>query len=144
MSGLDATQRETLAALADALIPGGEGMLSASEADVHGKWVDRVLSVRPDLAAELVTVLDRAAGCDAREEVNRLHAESASGFDTLTLVVSGGYFMHPRVRKSLGYEAPAPKRQPAYPDESDFYLRDGLIDPVLARGPIYRPTPEPR
>ena len=142
MSGLDAKQRETLGGLADALIPGGEGMLSATEADVPGKWVDRVLGVRPDLAAELVRVLDGVAGRDAREEVRRLRADDASGFGTLTLVVSGGYFMHPRVRKSLGYEAAAPKLQPAFPDESDFYLADGLVEAVIGRGPIYRAVPD--
>ena len=142
MSGLDATQRETLGGLADALIPGGEGMLSATEADVPGKWVDRVLGVRPDLAAELVRVLDGVAGRDARDEVRRLRADDASGFGTLTLVVSGGYFMHPRVRKSLGYEAAAPKLQPAFPDESDFYLADGLVEAVIGRGPIYRAVPD--
>ncbi|CAB4932052.1 unannotated protein [freshwater metagenome] len=33
-------------------------------------------------------------------------------------------------------------RQPALPDEADAYLEDGILDVVIARGPIYRPTPE--
>ena len=144
MSGLDAQRRQTLAALADALVPGGEGMPSAGEADVAGKWVDRVLAVRPDLEPELVRVLDGAAGRDVGDEVRRRRTEDAGGFATLTLVVSGGYFMHPRVRKSLGYPGAAPKRQHAFPDEAEFYFSDGLVEAVVARGPIYRQAPEAR
>ncbi|MCW2739051.1 MAG: hypothetical protein JWN97_3695, partial [Nocardioides sp.] len=40
-----------------------------------------------------------------------------------------------------GMPGDAPKRNPAFPDESEHYLSDGILDPVLQRGPIYRPTP---
>jgi hypothetical protein len=31
----------------------------------------------------------------------------------------------------------APKKSPPYPDESDQYLEDGILDPVIQRGPLY-------
>jgi hypothetical protein len=37
--------------LADALIPPAGGIPSASEADPTGKWAERALAARPDLAA---------------------------------------------------------------------------------------------
>jgi hypothetical protein len=43
--------------------------------------------------------------------------------------------MNPKVRKRLRY--PGQKASPPYPDEADYYLRDGLLDPVIERGPIY-------
>ena len=45
----DDRQRARLARLADALISGSSGWPSASEADVHGKWIDITLAARPDL-----------------------------------------------------------------------------------------------
>ncbi len=135
----DTESRATLAALADVLVPEAEGMPAASQVDVQGKWVDRVLRVRPDLAAELARVLGAARGRDPVAEVARLQQEDAEGFSVLALAVTGAYYLHPRVRKLIGY--PGQKKNPPYPDEADYYLRDGLVDPVVARGPIYRPTP---
>ncbi len=135
----DTESRATLAALADVLVPEAEGMPAASQVDVQGKWVDRVLKVRPDLAAELARVLGTARGREPVAEVERLQHEDAGGFAVLALAVTGAYYLHPRIRKLIGY--PGQKKNPPYPDEADYYLRDGLVDPVTARGPIYRPTP---
>ena len=48
----------------------------------------------------------------------------------------------PEVRQLLGYPAGVRARQPAYPDEADSYLDDGILDAVIVRGPIYRPDLE--
>ena len=138
---LDNQQRKTLAAFADVLIPGGHGLPSASEAKVDGRWVDRVLAVRPDLAEPLLAVL--SGGGEPWTALERWRSEDPLTFDAFTLVVSGGYFMNPRVRKLLGYPGQAPKPKPAFPDESDYYLEGGILDVVRERGPIYRPTPPP-
>lgn len=140
-------ERRILSALAEALIPGGDGLPAAPVADVHGKWIDRVFAVRPDLVPAVTGVIDQYGSEPPRLALQRCRAAQPALFDDLTLAVSGAYFMNPRVRKTLGYPGNAPKRRPAYPDESDFYLDDGaLLEPVIARGPIYRPTPdsEPR
>ena len=139
LSSLDPRRRETLAALADVLIPAAEGMPRASDAGVAGKWLDRVVAARPDILADLVRVLDGAAGKDPAAEVRRLQEDGASGFGALALAATGGYYMNPKIRRLIGY--PGQKRNPPYPDEADFYLRDGFLDPVRERGSIYRPTP---
>lgn len=136
---LDGAQREKLAAFADALIPGGHGLPSASEAGVHVRWIDRALGARPDLAGPMLAVL--ALGGEPRVELERLRSGDPETFQGFTFAVAGGYLMNPRVRKLLGYPGQAPKPKPAYPDESDYYLEGGILDPVLDRGPIYRPTP---
>jgi len=138
---LEDTEREALRALADALIPGGAGLPSASEADVHRKWIDRTLRARPDLEECVVAVVRRSR--EPKAELERLREESRVTFDGFTLAVTASYFMNPRVRKLLGYPGTAPKRKPTYQDEADFYLDGGkLLQPVLERGPIYRATPE--
>jgi hypothetical protein len=131
--------RRTLAALGDVLVPQAEGMPSASEVGIEGRWVDRVLRARPDLEPILVRLLGEAEARDPVEEVDRLNAQDPDSFATLALVVTGAYYMHPRVRKLIGY--PGQKRNPPAPDEAEYYLRDGILDSVSERGAIYRPTP---
>src|SRR3954452_9120290 len=122
---LSDAQRETLAALADRLIPAGDGMPAASEVDVPGKWTARVLGARPDFAAPLAGLLDAAAGRDPATELRRLSAEEPDAFPLLTVIVPAAYYMHPRVRRLYGY--PGQKENPPLPDESDYYLRDGIL-----------------
>lgn len=136
LGSFDAGRRETLAALADVLIPAAEGMPAASEADVAGKWLDRVAVVRPDILPDLVRVLDEATGKDPAAEVRRLQESPDSGFGALALAATGAYYLNPRIRRLIGY--PGQKPNPPYPDEADYYLEGGLLDPVLERGPIYR------
>ncbi|MGH3030974.1 MAG: GMC family oxidoreductase [Gaiellaceae bacterium] len=134
-----AAARETFAALADVLIPAGEGMPAASEVDVGGKWLDRALGARPDLVATLERALEDAAGRDPVVEVRRLHAEDSERFAALAHLAAGAYTMHAKVRKRLGY--PGQKSNPPLPDEAEYYLEDGLLDPVLALAPFGRQVP---
>jgi hypothetical protein len=136
---LNDEQRGTLAALGDQLVPEAEGMPSASGAEVHGVWIDRVLEVRPDLAEPLIKVLDSARGKDPMEEIRRWNSESPQDLATVGLAVTGAYYLNPRIRQAIQY--PGQERNPPFPDEADYFLRDGLLDPVLARPAIYRPTP---
>ncbi|WP_433618102.1 hypothetical protein ACQP2P_20025 [Dactylosporangium sp. CA-139114] len=137
---LTSAQRERLAALADVLITAGAGLPSASQAKVHEKWVDRALSARPDLFDGLVAALE--GDDDPALAVDRLKKSQPALFDTLSFVVAGSYLMNPAVTKALGMPGNAPKPMPALPDEADHYLSGGILDPVIARGPIYRPTPD--
>ena len=132
-------QRTALAALADVLLPAGDGIPAASDVSVQGKWIDRALGARPDLEPELLRVLDGGKEESPEARLARLRSEDAGAYESLVLLVTGAYYMHPKVRKLIGY--PGQKPSPEYPDEAEYYLRDGLLEPVLARGSIYRPTP---
>lgn len=136
---LDATQRERLARLANLLIPGGHGLPSASEAEVHQAWVDRTLAVRPDLADAVVRVVTLDGDPDA--EIKRLREQDKATFEHFAYAVAASYLMNPRVRQALGFPGGAPQPRLAFPDESEFYLTDGILDPVIKRGLIYRSTP---
>ena len=137
---LNSEQRVRLAALADLLIPSGAGLPSASEANVHGKWVDRVLAVRPDLAEPLVVALSE--GGEPREALERWRSDAPAAFEAFAFIVSSAYFINPRVRRLLGYPGQGPKPNPVLPDEADYYLEGGILDVVRERGPSFRPTPE--
>ena len=136
---LDAGQRETLYALGDVLIPAVGEMPSASTADPQGKWLDKALAARPDLLPTLAELLDRAHGREPSEEARRLHAEEPDAFGALSQIVSGAYYMNLKVRKRIRY--PGQGKRPPFSDEAEYDLRDGLLDPVTERGPIYELPP---
>jgi hypothetical protein len=139
MSGFDAGRRAVLAALGDVLIPKGDGMPSASEAGVAERWLDEVLTLRPDFGPPLIAVLDGVKGAEPAAAVARMRSEDPAGFGVLAEVVAGGYFLNPDVRSAIGY--PGQQAVPIKPEQPPDYEQDGLIDSVIARGPIYRPTP---
>jgi hypothetical protein len=135
----DLGRRAVLAAVADVLIPSGDGMPSASDAGVAERWLDEVLRLRPDFGAPLASVLDRVQGAGAAAAVRQLRLDDPAGFGVLAEVVAGGYFLNPDVRTAIGY--PGQQPVPIVPDQPPDYEQDGLIASVIARGRIYRPTP---
>ena len=133
----DANERAVLAGLADVFIPAGEGFSSASEAGVAGQGLDEVLSVRPDLATGLKRLLASAKGKPAVDFVAELQNKDPASFSLLAELVPGAYFLNPQVRARLSYQGQGPRSIDPRPD----YLDDGLLQSVINRGPIYRPTP---
>jgi hypothetical protein len=136
---LTAERKETLAALADVLVPATDSWPSATDAGVAEQWAERALAALSKHAEFVIQILDAAAGLDPEAVIRRLELEDRAGLDALVLVVVGAYYLSPKVRRVLGYSGP--RRTPALEEEADFYLEDGLLDPVVARGSIYRPTP---
>jgi choline dehydrogenase-like flavoprotein len=124
---LDVAGRDIFTRLADALIPAANGMPSAGELDLGGRWLDRALAARPDLESPLTRVLAAAEGPEADAEVRRLHEEDSEGFSALATLAAGAYTMHAKVRKRLGY--PGQKANPPLPDEAEYYL-EGLLPPL--------------
>jgi hypothetical protein len=134
---LDEHDRRRLGELADVLIPAGDGMPSASEAGVGGTGLDAVLLARPDLVDGLKRLLAATGDAPAAEVISRLRQQDPAGFGLLAEVVPGAYFMNPQVRQRIGYSGQGPRPIDPRPD----YMEDGLLESVLLRGPIYRPTP---
>ena len=138
MTVFDAEARARLAALADALIPAGDGMPSASEAGVAGEWLDAVLAAEPGFGPALSAVLADADVADAAGELRRIESTDPDGWGTLTTVVAGAYFLNPAIAERVGY--PGRRAIPIDADSDPDWLQDGLLDSVKSRGPIYRPT----
>jgi hypothetical protein len=131
-------RRAQLGAIADQLIPAGSGMPSASGAGVSGEFLDEVLTARPDLAAPLAEALASVDGLSAVDALASLRG-NPDGWGVLTAVVPAAYFLNPAMRSAIGY--PGLEARPIDPDAAPDYLADGLLDSVVARGPVYRPTP---
>ena len=137
---LNDAQRQRLAALADVLMPAGAGLPAASEVDVHLNWIDLALDAVPMMVPAVHLALETPG--EPEEAIEWLRQQQPDIFMAFTFVVSGAYFMHPRVRLELGYQGLAVEPSPPLDGEADYYLEDGLLEPVLARGPIYRKVPE--
>ena len=128
-------ERATLAGLADVLVPAAGRMPAASSVGVHERRLDRMLAARPDLREPLAALLAKAAGHGATEEVVRLHVQDPEGFRLLLSVVTAAYYSSPKVRRLIGY--PGQRANEVFPDQAEHDLRDGILDPVIARGPIW-------
>jgi hypothetical protein len=136
---IDDATRATFRALADVLIPAAEGMPAASEVGVHLDILDRVLGLRPDLAERFFRGLRATAGEAAGEAAQRLNAADPEALSAIGLVASAAYYMQPRVRALIGY--PGQEKRPGDPDETPEYVANGMLQQVIDRGPIFRPTP---
>lgn len=137
MTTFDANERVVLAALADVLIPAGEGFPAASAAGVAGEGLDQVLLFRPDLASGLKQLLAAARDRPPTEVIADLQKNDPPSFSVLAELVPGAYFLNPQVRAQLGYDGQAPRPIDPHLD----FLDDGLLQSVIDRGPIYRATP---
>ena len=133
----DPARRAVLAGLADALIPAGDGMPAASAAGVAEQGLDQVLAAVPSLEARLADVLAQAKGRAPAEVVASLARSDPAAYGILTEVVAAAYFMNPDVRQAVGYAGQGPSPL----DPRVDYMEDGLLESVIKRGPIYRPTP---
>jgi hypothetical protein len=133
----DPAQRAVLAGLADVLIPAGDGMPSASAAAVAEEGLNQVLAAVPSLGPSLADVLVRAKGREPAEVIASLAQTDPAAYGVLTEVVTAAYFMNPDVRNALGYAGQGPSPL----DPRVDYMEDGLLESVIKRGPIYRPTP---
>jgi hypothetical protein len=134
----DPAQRAVLADLADVLIPAGDGMPSASAAAVAEGGLNQVLAAVPSLEAGLADVLAKAKDREPAEVIASLARTDPAAYGVLTEVVTAAYFMNPDVRQAIGYTGQGPSPL----DPRVDYMEDGLLESVIKRGPIYRPTPK--
>ncbi|MBF6620577.1 MAG: hypothetical protein ITG02_10145 [Patulibacter sp.] len=130
--------RATLASVADLMVPGDGEMPAASVAGVAENLLDDVLRARPDLQVPLVALLQRIAPLSPDGALAAVRDDRAAE-DLLALVVVGGYMMHPAVGAAVHY--PGQQPQQVNPFDINDVIDEGLLDPVVERGSIYRPTP---
>jgi len=135
----DDALRERLRAFADVLIPDAHDMPAASAVGVADRQLDVVLRARPDLVDALARALERVDPADHEGSLAKLHEQDPAAHDALLLTVVGGYYIDRDVRRRLGYtgQVPVEVRAEIIPN----YVEEGLVEPLLARGPIYRPVP---
>ena len=125
--------RVWLTSIADQLIPAGDGMPAASEVAVTADQLGRVLNVRPDLASHLLRAFGATMTMSAPDAIDLLAESDPDALDAITLAVAGGYYMHPDVRRLLGYTG-----QRARTITIAEGIDEDMLMRVVERGPIYR------
>jgi hypothetical protein len=120
--------------LADQLIPAEDGMPSATEAGATGRWLDAVLAARPDLRTPLEGLATSTAGLTPEEAIAALPERDPAGWTALTSAIVAAYFFNPDVCERIGYQGQ--RALPLGPPD-----HHELLGSVVARGPVYRPTP---
>lgn len=139
--GLSASQRASLARLADTLIPGDGKMAAASEVGVHRDLIDRALAARPDLwpALEAAVAAVPVEDVSAEELLCQIDAfadERPTEFAAFGQLLKGAYFLDDSVREAIGYPGQEAR---ALHDDTDSYVE--MLAEVVERGEIFRPTP---
>jgi hypothetical protein len=127
-------ERAILVAIADHLIPAAHGMPSAAEVLTDDR-LRFVVGARPDLADPLLAALRPDLGSDVADRLARL-ADEPTNLSALQLTIVSGYYTDKRVRELIGY--PGQMALDIRVWEVPPYLEEGLIDAVLARGPMWR------
>jgi hypothetical protein len=125
--------RKLYAVLADLLIPGQDGILSATQAEVHDAHIDQALTFRPDLINDFLHALHHAESLEPRVAIETLATQHNRAFHALTLLTAGAYFLNPQVRQNVYKGREAPK---AATEDLDTYV--DMLESVVGRGPIFR------
>jgi len=132
---LDPRDQATLAAIAGHLLPAGHGMPSAAEV-VTDDRLQFVLASRPDLREPLRIALRAELGADPATCLAALARDEPAALAVLQLVIVAAYYTDRRVRELIGYQG-----QEAIEVKSwlyPAYMEEGLVDAVMARGPVWR------
>jgi hypothetical protein len=134
------SELNTLRDIADVLIPASDDNPAATAEPDFDACLRRAVDSRADAFDAITAVLARldSAPPDVIDQALRaLHAEQPVHFQALSAVVAGAWLLTPTVRARIGY--PGQRRDPARLEEAVDQLSDGILDPVIARGPVFTP-----
>ena len=134
-------ERDGLLRIADALIPEAHDLPAASRAPEYERWLSRSLTARAESFEVVAAEGDAHCGLDPSAVTSSLRAmseERPEVFQPLSAILAGAYLMVPDVRQGIGYPGQE-RRRPRF-DEAADEIMDGILDPVIERGPIYTPA----
>jgi hypothetical protein len=132
---LTSDERALLGRVADHLIPAAHGMPSAADV-LTDERLRFVLNARPDLVEPIRAALRAGLEDDPAARVAALAERDPAALGALQLAIVSGYYTDQRVRELIGYPGQIALSIRSW--EVPPYIEEGLIDTVLARGPVWR------
>ena len=130
---------EAVLRIADALIPDGTAGPRPSLIPDYPLLLSRALAARRDAFDEILALASELSGSSERylkAKLRELGTAGDASFGDLSAVIAGAYLMASAVRERIGYPGQA-QRTPPF-DQAASEIESGILDPVIARGPIYR------
>lgn len=127
---------EKLTRLAAVLIPATATMPTAPDVAEYTKLLQTAAKACAYSAAEFRSVLDAIPAQVDFASAKAWAAADRVQFDMASVIVSGAYYMAPAVLDRLGY--PTERSHPAGTEEFADEYGTGVVDAVIARGPIWR------
>ena len=126
--------------LADVMLPAAHGMPASSEVNAIAAYLDQVLDWRGDLRQPLArAVAALEPSLFTVDRLSALHQEDEDAYVALTTAVAACYYLSPEVRDQIGYPGQVAKTYDPYAYTE--WVAEGLLDPVVERGPIWREVP---
>lgn len=132
------TDARTFLSLADDLIPAHKEMPAFSTVCSYKDALE-ALDFRVDLKEAFHRALTADAASGAAAALDHLAANDDEAFGALSSIALCTYYMNPTVREKIGY--PGQENVTYDSKATQSYLVDGSLARVIARGPIYKPTP---
>lgn len=131
---LSGAERERLARIAEAMIPGGAGQPGAAALRLWEGPVDAVLRIDPTREAGLCRFLALGGPVATLADVEALAQAEPEGFGDLSVVLANAYFMHPETRAAIGYPGQEARDSSVGLGHADL----ALVEAVQARGAVWR------
>jgi hypothetical protein len=123
-------------AIADALLPATGQLPAASAAGVADEKLDQILSWRPDLRNDWIRGVRASGDLPPGDAIKRLETHDRPAYEAIRLTALGAYFLDPAVMAALSYSGQESRLVP--PEEQPDYEATGLLEPVRARGQVWR------
>lgn len=139
---LSGTELLVMRAVADVLVPTTTRDPGATEAPGFDGFLEVALNARVDAFDAITEALSRLDATDSatlRQQLESMWTAEPGTFQALSAVVVESWLLAPEVRERIGYHGQ--RRELAPVDQGTNEVTDGILDPVLERDPIYRPTP---
>ncbi|MFO1171362.1 MAG: hypothetical protein U1E49_10385 [Hyphomicrobiaceae bacterium] len=133
MTAIGLETRRAIAMLADVMIPRTSAMPGAHDIALADAPLDRVLKHRPDLAPMLDALPELGPNETVEAYLTRLDTAEGRLYQALLQAVLGAYYMHPEVKRRLGYHG-----QQAVTLPRGGFGGEELIESMMSQSPRYR------
>tara|TARA_B110000014_G_scaffold260581_1_gene250614 strand:+ start:467 stop:901 length:435 start_codon:yes stop_codon:yes gene_type:complete len=137
MIEIDQRLLSRLTEIADVMLPETDQMPSVSGVEAFKDRLPKVLDSRPDLEEGLRTAIDLLPKETFNlSDLDGLLQKNPEAYTALTTVVAASYYQVEEVKVRIGYPGQVPKTYDPYAYVE--WVQEGLLDPVVDRGPIWR------
>jgi hypothetical protein len=119
----------------DVLVPEDGKAPNFSQADPDGDVLALTLEQAGHRLAQILAILKDTPGAGPGERLDALETSQPGEFRYLRDILVCTYLSTPMIWDLVGYDGRKP--HPPEPGEAEEYLAGGILDPVVARGPIY-------